>query len=119
MPRLALTLSMWILVLGAPARAGEPGAAPPPTPQWEFSLAPYLWMTGLEGTVDADRHSAAVDVSFSDIWDVLDIGVLAAFEARRGKFSVTTNAIYMAPAGAGPGCRRGATSSIRSPRRPR
>jgi hypothetical protein len=94
MPRLVLMLSLLILVLGAPARAGEPGATPP-APQWEFSLAPYLWMAGLEGTVDADRHSADVDVSFSDIWDVLDIGVLAAFEARRGKFSVTTNAIYM------------------------
>ena len=95
MLHLALTLSMLILVLGAPARAGEPDAAPPPTPEWEFSLAPYLWMAGMEGTVDADGHSADVDVSFSDIWDVLDIGVLAVFEARRGKFSVTTNAIYM------------------------
>lgn len=95
MPRLELALSMLILLLGAPARAGEPGATSPPAPEWEFSLAPYLWMAGLEGTVDADGHSADVDVSFSDIWDVLDIGVLAAFEARLGKFSVTTNAIYM------------------------
>ena len=76
----------------APVLAGiDAGAAP----EWEFSLAPYFWGSGLEGTVDADNHSADVDVSFSDIWDVLDIGVLAAFEARRGKFSVTTNAIYM------------------------
>ena len=76
----------------APLRAGSEEAA---TPEWEFSLAPYLWMAGLEGTVEADRLSADVDVSFSDIWDELDIGVLAAFEARRGKFSVTTNAIYL------------------------
>jgi hypothetical protein len=95
MLRLALTLSMLILVLSAPAAPARAQGDVAAAPEWEFSLAPYLWGAGLEGTVDADRHSADVDVSFSDIWDVLDAGVLAAFEARRGKFSVVSNAIYM------------------------
>ena len=91
MERFALMLCLLCLP-AAPVRAGSDSSTPP---EWEFSLAPYFWGSGLAGTVDADRHSADVDVSFSDIWDVLDAGVLAAFEARRGKLSVTSNAIYL------------------------
>lgn len=87
MTRLALLLCLLLLPTGPAAAENAPG--------WEFSLAPYFWGSGLEGTVDADRISSDVDVSFSDIWDVLDAGVLAAFEARRGKLSVTSNAIYL------------------------
>ena len=92
----------WLIVLVAllasGAHAGEaPGAASnaAPAPGWEFSLAPYLWAAGLEGSVEAERVSSDIDVPFSDLWDALDAGVLAAFEARNGRFSVTTNAIYM------------------------
>jgi len=81
--------------LAVPLRAASDEVGAPAPAQWEFVLAPYFWGVGLEGTVAADQHSSDVDVSFSDIWDVLDVGVLAAFEARRGKFSVVSNAIYM------------------------
>lgn len=91
MTRYALLLGLLCLP-GWPARAGSGDAAPP---EWEFSLAPYLWAAGLEGSVDADRVSADVDVSFSDIWDSLDAGVLTALEARRGKLSIVTNAVYL------------------------
>jgi hypothetical protein len=36
-----------------------------------------------------------VDVPFSDIWDNLDAGVLATFEARRGRFSLVSNLVYL------------------------
>jgi hypothetical protein len=51
--------------------------------------------TAIDGTLEADSVSTDVDVSFSDIWDALDIAALGAFEARRGKLSLTTNVIYM------------------------
>jgi hypothetical protein len=52
-------------------------------------------MSALEGNVDADGHSAEIDVSFSDIWSALDVGVLGAFEAKRGRFQLSGNLIYM------------------------
>ena len=92
------------LSLAAVARAEDeaPPAAPPETtpdasqpPHWEFSVAPYLWGAGLNGTVEAGHQTADVNVTFSDIWDALDVGVLAAAEARYGKLSLTSNVIYM------------------------
>ena len=88
----------WLLcllpVLASPASAeGEADAAA--APGWQFSLAPYLWGTSIEGTLEADQVSADVDVSFSDILDALDAGVLGGFEARRGKMSLVSNLIYL------------------------
>jgi hypothetical protein len=94
MARLALSLGL-LLLAGTPALAE--GAAPEPEaePRWQFSLAPYFWAAGLEGTLEAERVSADIDVSFSDIWDALDLGVLGSFEARRGKLSLASNLIYL------------------------
>jgi hypothetical protein len=96
--RFAWLLALPLLALGGPASGQDDAptpAAPEPTPEWEFSVAPYLWMTGVDGSVEADGHSANVAVSFSDIWDALDVGVLGLAEARRDKFSFVTNVIYM------------------------
>jgi hypothetical protein len=90
MMRLALLLGL--LCLAAPGARAEGEA---PAPEWEFTLAPYLWGAALEGSVEAERVSADIDVPFSDIWDALDVGVLAAFEARRAELSITSNLIYL------------------------
>src|SRR5262245_44319509 len=95
-PWLAIAL---LLSAVAPARAEEAPAAPaadaPKKDEWQFILAPYLWGTSIDGTLEADGISTDVDVSFSDIVDDLDIGALANFEARRNKLSITTDVIYM------------------------
>ena len=86
-----------VLLLASAAHAGEAEVPPAATaaPGWEFSFAPYLWAAGLEASVEAQGVTSDVDVSFSDIWDALDIGVLGVFEARRGKLSMASNLIYM------------------------
>jgi hypothetical protein len=62
---------------------------------WVFSIAPYLWPSNIDGSGSADGQWADFDVPFSDIWDALDMAVLGVFEARKDKFSLTTNLIYM------------------------
>jgi hypothetical protein len=81
-------------MLAAPLRAAT-GESPAPAPEWEVSLTTYLWATSLEGTLNAEDVSADIDVAFSDIWNALDVGVLANVEARRGKLSITSNLIYL------------------------
>ena len=89
-------LWLWLLfAIAVPVHAESDGSGAAPPSGWEFSLAPYLWAAGLEGDIDAERVSGDIDVEFSDIWDALDVGVLTAFEARNGRFSVATNAIYL------------------------
>jgi hypothetical protein len=88
-----------LLVAAAPAEpvssATDAAPAKGATDEWEFIVVPYFWAAGLEGTVEAHGVSADVDVSFSDIWDALDLGALGAFEARRSRLSLSTNAVFM------------------------
>ena len=61
---------------------------------WEFEVTPYLFSEGLSGTVGARGIEADVDASFSDIWDNLDLGLMGLFEARKGPWIVTFDALY-------------------------
>jgi hypothetical protein len=99
-PTLALHLALTAVLLGgglAPASAqgsgGAPDAAPPDA--WEFSIQPYLWGAGIDGTLTTERLEVDVDVSFSDIFEALDVGVLGTFEARRGRLSLASNLVYL------------------------
>jgi hypothetical protein len=92
MRAILVLVSMLASVAHAEGTGGPDTASPP---GWEFMLAPYLWGSGMEGTLRARGVSSEIDVDFSDIWDALDVGVLAAFEARNGRLSLTTNLIYL------------------------
>jgi hypothetical protein len=87
---------VWIAVavLGVALIAGAASAADP-DPGWEFIVAPYGWGVTLNGTIETDDAEADIDVGFSDIVDALDAGFLFAFEARRARVNLTTNAIYL------------------------
>ncbi len=64
--------------------AGEPSFAPPPQPApeigWTVSVTPYLWMFGMDGDVRIANTEADFDASFSDIFDNLDIALMARLE---------------------------------------
>lgn len=63
---------------------------------WQFELTPYLWASGMEGDVQAGRlPKTAVDMSFGDILDTLDFGLMGAFEARNGRWGFLFDGIFM------------------------
>jgi len=64
---------------------------------WEFAVAPYLWMAGIEGTAGTvpGLPAASVDASFSDILENLDIALMAVGEARYGKWAVVDDFMYL------------------------
>jgi len=96
----ALSLVTWG-ILAAPASAdGSAGqnkvtiAEPPP--EWSFQLTPYFWMAGLKGQVASfGAPTTDVDVSFADIFKSLNFAVMLAGEARYGRFSLTTDVLYL------------------------
>lgn len=76
--RLALAILGLVLLVTAPAAKAD---------GWEYSLTPYLWATGLDGTIGVgteDDGGVTVDLetSFSDIWDNLETAVPIHFEAK-------------------------------------
>jgi len=79
-------LSAWLVPATAKAQAGE---------QWEYEASPYLWTAGLDGTTRVGDLSVESDHSFSDLVDQLDFGVTGAFEARRGRWGILFDGIYM------------------------
>jgi len=62
---------------------------------WEFAVAPYLWMAGMDGDVTVKGTKAAVDADFGDILDNLDTGAQGYFEARNGKWGVYGDFMYI------------------------
>lgn len=61
-----------------------------------YSVTPYLWATRMKGDVKGGRlPQTSVDMSFSDILDVLDFGLMTAVEIRKGRLGFLFDGIYM------------------------
>lgn len=83
------------LLLGAGAPAGAQTAGGQ-SGGWQYELTPYLWASGMKGDAQAGAlPKTSVDMSFTDILDVLDFGLMGAFEARKGRWGLLFDAIYM------------------------
>jgi opacity protein-like surface antigen len=63
---------------------------------WQYEFTPYLWASGMKGDTEGGRlPKVSVDASFSDIFDVLDFGIMGAFEARKDRWGMLFDAVYM------------------------
>lgn len=60
--------------------------------EWNHSLAIYLWGASINGTTSS---GTGVDVDFKDILDNLEFAAMAAYQARKGKWSILADAIYL------------------------
>jgi len=61
---------------------------------WEFQVMPYLWAISMNGDAAVKGQKADVDVSFSDIWDELNLAFMLEYEARKGRWGLWGNTIY-------------------------
>ncbi|MGH9764034.1 MAG: hypothetical protein ACREDR_08335 [Blastocatellia bacterium] len=66
-----------------------------PGDKWQFQVTPYLWFAGLKGTIGIRGQTADVDVGFGDILSHLNFGFTGAFEARKRKFIILTDMLYL------------------------
>src|SRR5213075_394417 len=64
-------------------------------PGWQFAFAPYLYMTGLTGTIGARGQTSDVDLSFGDIFKHLKLGLMGTFEARKHRFVTATDLMWI------------------------
>jgi hypothetical protein len=68
--------------------------------RWRFAVTPYGWLSGLNGTVGVGPVAAHVDLSASDVLEMLQFGIMGAAEARKGPWVIAADGIY-ASLGAG------------------
>ena len=70
------------LILGLVCTAMMVSVAPARSAGLEYTLTPYLWGNGLDGTMALGDVTADFDVGFSDLLDNLEIAVPIHFEAK-------------------------------------
>jgi hypothetical protein len=74
--------------IGVASGAAQAQATAAPRSGWSFDVTPYIWGAGMDGSVGAgELPTLNVDMSFSDILEHLDAGLMGAFEARKGRWS--------------------------------
>ena len=89
---LLVLISLMTVLAGASTHAEERTSH---VEGWEFTVAPYLWMAGLDGDVTVKGTKSSVDADFGDILDNLDAGAQGYFEARNGKWGVYGDFTYI------------------------
>jgi len=67
--------------------------------KWEFSASPYGWIAGIDGDMTVQGTEVEIDMSFGDILDVIDFGVMSQFELRRGKIGFYFDPLYLKVSG--------------------
>jgi len=78
--------------------APMPAEPPPPAvlgSEWRFQATLYGWATALNGDIGIGRlPTTDVDLSFWDILQNLDGGIMGSFYASNGQFSLLTDLVY-------------------------
>jgi hypothetical protein len=93
----AVIVASAVISLAPAARAQEAPAAEsaPADDAWQYSLTIPLWISSLDSIVEVRGVEASSHVSFADTLEDLELGLLAAGEARKGKLALTTTLIWM------------------------
>lgn len=86
---LLASLPVWQAFAQETQEVGGPDLNP-----WTYSITPYVWMTGLKGTVSIGDFEVPVDESFSDILDDVKLGMMLTAEAHNGTWGVFSDVVY-------------------------
>jgi len=62
---------------------------------WEFVLAPYMWMAGINGDARVRGIPAPVKADFSDVWDSLELGGMIHLEASKKNWTLLFDGAYL------------------------
>ena len=82
---------------GANAFAADLAQPPADNSGWTFTVAPYLWASGINGESGLFGFPPQdVDISFSDVLQHLNFGFMGVTEARNGPISLSTDIVYAA-----------------------
>jgi hypothetical protein len=98
--RVALRLTAALAAAASAPAAAFAQAAPaadPTGPGWTVTATPYLWMAGFEGTSGgtAKVPPAHADLTFGDVVNALDFGLMGAVEARKDRYIAAVDALYI------------------------
>lgn len=94
-------LSSVLLIFFSSVAASPQSAQGAGADEWEFVLAPYLFLAPLDGEVSRAGLAADVDVSVGTALDNLEFAGAARFEARKDRWAGLFDFFYMGEGGQG------------------
>ena len=89
------TQCLWVLVTLAMVvcfSAAASAAEASPEDGWQFGVEVYLWGASIGGKTSSGSN---LDIEFDDLIDNLEMAFMGAFGARRGKWSLLADVIYL------------------------
>ena len=82
------------LTLAIPTGANAQGGGAPDG--WSVEITPYLWAAGLDGDTAADGAGSEIDTDYTFFsLDNLDFALGASLEARKGRWGMLYDAMYV------------------------
>jgi hypothetical protein len=76
--------------------SGNGDADPPDPSRWSVTVTPYLWAAGLDGNTAASGVGSEIDTGYSFLsLDNLDLTLAANLEARKGRWTVLLDGLYV------------------------
>jgi hypothetical protein len=92
----AVTSLLRVTVMAAAVTPWMPASAQGAQDEWwQYELTPYLWAAGVDGHARLGPLSLDSSTSFSDILSNLDFAAMGAFEARKGRWGIVTDLMYI------------------------
>jgi hypothetical protein len=70
-------------------------ATPAVAEEWKYDLELYLLAAGIEGTAGAGPQEAEINLSFSEIFEDLELGGMGLFRARKGRWGMLGDVIFV------------------------
>jgi hypothetical protein len=61
---------------------------------WQFTFSPYFWGVSMEGTSIVRNNQSDVDISFSDIWDNLNMAAMGDLRLEKGRWAIQSNILW-------------------------
>ena len=66
-----------------------------PNDSWHFGITPYLWFAGTHGTAGFNNRDVSFHASFGDVFSYLNIGIMGAAEASKGRWVLPVDFLWM------------------------
>jgi len=81
---------------GKPRKTASTEAGGNAVSEWQVDWIPfYMWFTGLNGNVGAQGYVVPVDVSFSQVFSQLNIGLMTDLDVRRKRIGLLTDLMFI------------------------
>lgn len=84
-----------VVLISFAALIGPTASAQSGSGDWQFAIAPYLWASGMDGTMAIGETELDIDYPFSDVISDLDFALMGHFDMRNEHWMVSSDLVYV------------------------